>query len=138
MSSANLPVLTIDGSQFDDLEGFAREFSKLLCHYTWRGNLDAFNDILRGGFGTPVGGFVLRWLNSARSRHVLGWEATAAWYEQQVLPHCHPSNRQRVLDELALAKRGEGETLFDRFIEIIQAHGPGGEESDDRVVLELW
>lgn len=137
MSSADLPVLTIDGSQFDDLEGFAREFSKLLCHYTWRGNLDAFNDILRGGFGTPEGGFVLRWLSSARSRQVLGWEATVAWYEQ-VLPRCHPSNRQRMQGELALAQRREGPTLFDRFIEIIRAHGPGGEESDDHVILELW
>jgi hypothetical protein len=49
----DLPVLVIDGADFSDFDGFAREFSRLLCNYTWRGNLDAFNDILRGGSGRP-------------------------------------------------------------------------------------
>jgi RNAse (barnase) inhibitor barstar len=69
---SDLPVLVIDGARFADLDGFAREFSRLLRDYTWRGNLDAFNDILRGGFGTPENGWVLRWLNSERSRNALG------------------------------------------------------------------
>jgi hypothetical protein len=51
--SDGLPVLVIDGAHFSDLDGFTREFSRLLVNYTWRGNLDAFNDLLRGGFGTP-------------------------------------------------------------------------------------
>ncbi|WP_153278077.1 hypothetical protein [Saccharothrix syringae] len=25
------------GARFTDLDGFAREFSRLLCHYTWWG-----------------------------------------------------------------------------------------------------
>ncbi|MFE9959559.1 hypothetical protein [Micromonospora sp. NPDC005299] len=60
-------MLVIDGAHFSDFDGFAREFSRLLCHYTWRGTLDAFNDLLRGGFGTPEGGWVLRWRNSELS-----------------------------------------------------------------------
>lgn len=68
----DLPVLTVDGARFSDLDGFAREFSRLLDGYTWRGNLDAFNDVLRGGFGTPEGGWVLRWLGSEQSREALG------------------------------------------------------------------
>jgi RNAse (barnase) inhibitor barstar len=67
-----LPVLVVDGANFSDLDGFAREFSKLLRDYAWRGNLDAFNDILRGGFGTPEDGWLLRWLNSDLSRAALG------------------------------------------------------------------
>ena len=51
--AAVLPVLVIEGTAFDDFEGFQREFSRLLTDYAWNGNLDAFNDILRGGFGTP-------------------------------------------------------------------------------------
>ena len=47
--SDHLPVLVIDGANFSDLDGFAREFSRLLRNYTWRGNLDGFNDLLRGG-----------------------------------------------------------------------------------------
>jgi RNAse (barnase) inhibitor barstar len=69
---SDLPVLVIDGARFSSFEGFAREFSRLLRDHTWRGNLDAFNDILRGGFGTPDGGWVLRWVNSDLSRTALG------------------------------------------------------------------
>jgi RNAse (barnase) inhibitor barstar len=54
--SDDLPVLVIDGANFTDFDGFAAEFSRLLGNYTWRGNLDAFNDVLRGGFGTPEHG----------------------------------------------------------------------------------
>lgn len=66
------PVLVLDGDAFEDFPGFAREFSTLLKDREWRGNLNAFNDILRGGFGTPDGGWTLRWLNSGRSRSALG------------------------------------------------------------------
>jgi RNAse (barnase) inhibitor barstar len=59
------PVIMIDGAAFHDYEGFGREFSNHLDSDQWSGNLDAFNDILRGGFGTPDGGFVFRWVNSA-------------------------------------------------------------------------
>ena len=38
--------------------------------------LDAFNDILRGGFGTPENSWVLRRLDSESSRTALGYEAT--------------------------------------------------------------
>jgi hypothetical protein len=34
-----------------DFEGFHRAFSALLEDHAWHGNLDAFNDILRGGSG---------------------------------------------------------------------------------------
>jgi hypothetical protein len=70
--AAAKPVLVMDGSRFTDLDGFAREFSRFLTDYEWHGNLDAFNDILGGGFGTPEGGFVLRWLHSDESRDRLG------------------------------------------------------------------
>jgi len=136
MAPAGLPVLTIDGNQFDDLDGFVREFSTLLDNHDWHGNLDAFNDILRGGFGTPEGGFVLRWLNSARSRQMLGWEATIEWYERTLVT-CHPANREHLQAELDSARRREGTTLFDWLIGIISDHGPGGTESENQVNLEL-
>ncbi len=65
----------LDGSRFATLGEFARYFSETVLEgYQWRGNLDAFNDILRGGFGTPEGGFVLVWRNHDRSRRALGAE----------------------------------------------------------------
>jgi hypothetical protein len=43
----------IDGTQFSSLEEFAEYFSELvLVDHHWHGKLEAFNDILRGGFGT--------------------------------------------------------------------------------------
>ncbi|QFZ24229.1 barstar family protein [Saccharothrix syringae] len=131
-----LPVLIVDGARFTDLDGFAHEFSRLLCHYTWRGNLDAFNDLLRGGFGTPENGWVLRWLNSETSRAALGHEAT--FRRLQGLPaSCHPSHRSDIRARIAVARRGEGPTLFDEIVDIICDHGPDGEESEDGVLLEL-
>jgi RNAse (barnase) inhibitor barstar len=133
---ANVPVLVIDGASFRDFEGFQREFSALLEDYTWHGNLDAFNDILRGGFGTPETGWVLRWLNSDLSRRALGYEATLERLEAR-LKACHPSNVDHFRQRIDMARRGEGPTLFDEIVEIIRVHGPGGEEQEDGVVLEL-
>jgi hypothetical protein len=134
--SDDLPVLVIDGANFADFDGFAREFSRLLRNYAWRGNLDAFNDLLRGGFGTPEHGWVLRWLNSEPSRAALGYEETARRLEGLLLT-CHPSQRPNIRARINSARRGEGPTLFDEIVDIIRVHGPGGNESEDGVLLEL-
>jgi RNAse (barnase) inhibitor barstar len=131
-----LPVLVVDGALFSDLDGFASQFSTLFDAHTWHGNLDAFNDILRGGFGTPGTRWVLRWINSDQSRGALGHEATARWLEQHLVT-CHPANREHVQAELDEARRGTGPTLFDRIVDIIRDHGPDGSETDDAVVLKL-
>jgi RNAse (barnase) inhibitor barstar len=73
VNPAGLPTLFIDGDRFSDLDGFYDEVSEhLIPGAEWGRNLDAFNDILRGGFGTPESGFHLRWLNSQKSRQELG------------------------------------------------------------------
>lgn len=127
----------IDGKHFATLAEFAAVFSKtVLGDYTWNGNLDAFNDILRGGFGTPDGGFTLVWQNSAKSRRDLGHPETARWYETNIRT-CHPTNTERVQQELEAARRAEGETIFDWLVEIIRTHGPGGNEAEDGVELRL-
>ena len=95
------PRYTIDGLEFSTLDEFARLFSsRLLRDYVWHGSLDAFNDILRGGFGTPEQGFVLIWRHHKASRRQLG-------------------------------------KVFDILVEIIRAHGPGGDEEEDGVELIL-
>jgi hypothetical protein len=132
-----LPVIEIDGTRFHDLDGFAAEFSaKALSGRRWGGHLDAFNDILRGGFGTPEGGFVLRWRNSSLSIDRLGYDETIRRFER-IRRTCHPANVPRFEAELAAARRGEGPTLFDMIVEIIHTHGPGGSEAEDNVMLEL-
>lgn len=59
----------IDGNKIYDLESFYSEFSdKVLHNNDWGHNLDAFNDVLYGGFGTPAEGYILVWSNSLRSK----------------------------------------------------------------------
>ena len=92
----------LDGPRITSLDAFYDEVSNVLVPGRWWGrNLDAFDDILRGGFGTPKTGFILRWQHADVSRAALG-----------------PS-------------------IFDRLIDIIREHGPGGEQSEDKVELIL-
>lgn len=127
----------VDGNAFSTLEEFACHFSaNVLAGYQWQGSLDALNDILRGGFGTPEEGFELMWVKSARSRQVLGHRETVRQLELR-LQRCHPENRSKVLAELSAAKAGEGPTVFDWLVSVIRQHGPGGSESEDGVHLLL-
>jgi RNAse (barnase) inhibitor barstar len=126
---------TIDGGNFSTLEEFARHFSAVVLEqHEWRGNLDSFNDILRGGFGTPDEGFVLVWRNHHRSKQCLGHIEAARRFEL-MLTTCHPSNIPAVQRQLSDARLGKGPTLFDELIEVIRIHGPGGRESVDGVEL---
>jgi RNAse (barnase) inhibitor barstar len=138
----SLPVVTkrvrqIDGSRLDSLRGFWDEVeTKLIAGREWGRNLDAFNDILRGGFGTPEDGFVLRWRHSERSRRVLGYAETLRWLEAKARG-CHPDNVKAVENDIAAARRGQGPTLFDIILEIVRTHGAGGAEEGDGVELDL-
>ena len=127
----------IDGARFTTLEEFYDEVSRVLIPGGyWGHNLDAFNDILRGGFGTPDGGFTFVWKNSALSRQALGYPETVHQLQLR-LSRCHPSNREYVAQDLETAKRAEGPTVFDWLVEIIQMHGRGGAEEEDNVELIL-
>jgi RNAse (barnase) inhibitor barstar len=130
-------LYTIDGAHFTTLEGFYGEVSRILIPgAAWGHNLDAFNDILSGGFGTPDDGFILRWMNTELSRRHLGHAETVRQLEKR-LARCHPSNRASVAADLKDARQGRGPTVFDWLVEIIRRHGPGGDSAGDGVVLEL-
>ena len=113
----------IDGEKFDDIEGFYCEIDTLLTkNLTWRTghNLDAFNDILRGGFGVHEYGEPIKiiWTNYKKSRKDFGYAATVKHYEK-MLSTCHPSNIDGVQRKLDAAKSENGKTLLDIIIEII-------------------
>jgi len=133
----NKRVYEIDGAAFSTLEEFYDEVSrKVILNASWGHNLDAFNDILRGGFGTPDEGFVLRWKNSELSRQRLNYKETIRQLERR-FHRCHTTNRGDVTADLEHAKSGRGPTVFDWLVEIIEVHCPGGAESADGVELEL-
>jgi RNAse (barnase) inhibitor barstar len=131
------PHLEIDGAAFEDLQGFFDEVSrKLVPGAEWGRNLDAFDDVLRGGFGTPEGGFVLHWRNSALSRARLAHQETVRVLERRLVT-CHPLNVPFVREDLEAAHLGRGPTLFQTLVALICAHGPGGDEAEDGVELVL-
>jgi RNAse (barnase) inhibitor barstar len=131
------PIIEIDGSRFDTLNGFWEEISvRLIPGARWGRNFDAFNDILREGFGTPQGGFRLRWVNFQWSVEALGYPETIRWLENKI-QHCHPDSVEFVKREIEAARGAEGPTLADIITDIIRIHGPGGVEEDDGIELEL-
>jgi hypothetical protein len=75
-------------------------------------------------------------VNSERSRAALGFPETVRWLEQKIR-RCHPSNVPSAEADLRAVREGQGQTLFDIVVEIIRAHGPGGDEAEDGIVLEL-
>jgi RNAse (barnase) inhibitor barstar len=127
----------LDGTKVTSLEAFFDLVSDTLIPGAfWGRNLDAFDDILSGGFGTPDDGFVLRWTESEISRSNLGYPETIRQLEKR-LERCHPTNRDSVRTELSRAQQGEGDTVFYWLIDIIRRHGAGGEDAKDNVRLVL-
>jgi len=130
-------VFVLDGAKFSSLDEFYPYFAAAVSLNTdWGRNLDAFNDVLRGGFGTPEGGFILRWENSALSRERLGYPKTIKWF-RRLLARCHSESVIDFRQSAAGAIQGRGRTLFDLIVEIIRDHGPGGDEEEDGVELRL-
>ncbi|MEZ5043285.1 MAG: barstar family protein [Saprospiraceae bacterium] len=118
--------LEIDGGRFSNLKGFYDEIERgLTSGLDWKigRNLDAFDDVLEGGFGMHDYGedAELIWMNSERSKLKLGYEETVK-YLQDKLGKCHPTAKREVRQELELAKNGTGKTLFEIIVEIIKEH----------------
>lgn len=110
-------VFEIDGTAFEDFDGFIREFDRGFVSRVggnWTGNLDAFNDYLSWA-DTPC---AIRWRQSNKSRDSLGHAAMAEWLTGN-LTRCHPANVESVQERLDNARNGNGPTLFDWLVEII-------------------
>ncbi len=136
-ASIQKKVYEIDGNRFQTLEEFYAEIGRVLIPDSyWGSNLDAFNDILRGKFGTPEEGFVIKWIHSNKSRECLGYPETIKQLRKRLI-RCHPSNRKSVAADLLQAESNKGPTVFDWLVEIIQDHCIGGREEEDGVELIL-
>lgn len=131
-------VYEIDGIRFSTLEEFFAEFSRVVIPGFEPGshNLDAFDDVLGGGCGTPDEGFTLRWKNHEESRRRLGYAETVRQLELR-MARCHPTNRAHVSGDLKRAQAQQGPTVFEWLTEIIRDHSPGGRYPADRIDLLL-
>lgn len=117
----------VEGARVGSLEDFWRVIGEAVNGPGgyFGGNLDALNDCLRGGFGTPDDGdWEIEWRDHELSRRNLGHPETARQLEIR-LTRCHPSNDDHVRAQLADARAGRGETAFDWLVAIIEGQIPG-------------
>ena len=118
--------IIINGDVISDIPSFYREINRVfMAGEDWQlgDSLDAFNDLLYGGFGVirnnePV---VLLWKNIERSRTALGYAVTKRYYEEKLLPDS-PFNKEHFREKLDALNNGTGQTYFDILLEIIAAH----------------
>lgn len=120
-------VYGVDGRRIESLEDFWLVMGEAVNGpggYFGR-NLDAFNDCLRGGFGTPEDDdYIVEWHHHEQSRAALGYPETVRQLERR-LARCHPSNRPAVRADLEAARAGQGPTVFDWLAEIFEDQIPG-------------
>ncbi len=118
-------MIVINGDHFFDLPGFYEEISQLLMKNTdWKvGTLDGFNDILYGGYGVIENKEEVQiiWKNASKSEKDLGIDTTREFYENKI-KQGKPFNVEFIQQKLDELLSGNGQTLFDILIEIIQSH----------------
>lgn len=82
----------------------------------WKvGTLDGFDDILYGFQGEII------WKYSAKSKQDLGFEATKVFYENKI-KQGKPFNIQLIQQKLDDLIDGNGQTLFEILVEILESH----------------
>ena len=118
-----MKTFIIDGGTFSNLEEFYNEVQKVLTdNFTGFGrNLDAFNDVLRGGFGKfeYEEQIELIWKSSDKSREALGYSETVRYLKGK-LKRCHPSNFANVQKELEAGEKQKGPTIYEIILESIR------------------
>ena len=90
-----MTTFILDGNNFSNMESFYREIDKLLTkNLQWKTghNLNAFNDLLRGGFNVheynePI---TIRWINYGKSKKELGDEMVLILLE--IMLNCDDSD----------------------------------------------
>lgn len=110
-------MTVINGGHFSDLEGFYEEISQLFMKdEDWKvGTLDGFDDILYG-VETDI-----TWKDSQQSKEDLGLDLTKEFYENKI-KQGKPFNVQLIQQKLDELIAGNGQTLFEILIEIIESH----------------
>ncbi|MCI3935685.1 ribonuclease inhibitor [Chryseobacterium aahli] len=121
----NKKTAVINGSHFSDLSGFYEEVSQVLMKEAdWKvGTLDGFDDILYGGFGVfeSKDEIEIIWKDSQKSKEKLGLEATKEFYENKI-KQGKPFNINLAQEKLDDLIAGNGQTLFEILVEIIESH----------------
>lgn len=110
-------MTVINGSHFSNLDAFYEEVSLLfLKDENWKvGTLDGFDDILYGYEGEII------WKDARKSKEDLGFDLTKEFYENKIRQG-KPFNVTLIQQKLDDLINGNGQTLFEILIEIIESH----------------
>jgi RNAse (barnase) inhibitor barstar len=115
--------ITIYGRNINDITSFYAEVNRVFMQTeNWEigESLDAFNDLLYGGFGAISGNepVELIWTDAAISADSLGYLTTKAYYKNKLHPGS-PFNKEHFNDKLKELESGNSQTYFDILVEII-------------------
>ena len=118
--------ILINGENIFDIETFYQEINRVFMHNeTWEigESLDAFNDLLYGGFGEIKGkeSLELIWKNFEENRKSLGLEVTLNFYKAK-LKSPEIFNSKFIQEKIEDLHSGNGQTYFEIILEIIAEH----------------
>jgi len=116
--------ITIDGRDFTTLEGFYGAIGRAVIgpNHPDSGNLDWLNNILSWPCGEEMAPYTLVWRNSEESRRRLGHAETVRQMEQRKVWR-FPFGDAKAVSDIEAARRGEGPTVFDWLVEVIERNG---------------
>lgn len=118
--------LVIDGNLIHDIASFYQEINRVFMPgEDWKiaQSLDAFDDLLYGGFGALRGAeeTEIVWLNIDKSKEALGYQVTRDYYKSKLKPGSgfNKSLFEQKLDDL---ESGVGQTYFEILVSILASH----------------
>jgi uncharacterized protein (TIGR02996 family) len=113
--------ITIDGRDFSTLEGFIGTLGRAIYgeDHQDTANLDWLNDILAWRRGELMSTYTLVWRNSEESRQRLGHAETVREMEKRK-ERRFPFGLAKAVSDIEEARRGEGPTVFDWIMELIE------------------
>ncbi|WP_260598919.1 barstar family protein [Sphingomonas endolithica] len=119
-------MLTIIGTHIHDIPSFYDEINRVFMSgegWTLGESLDAFDDMLRGGYGAISGGEPIRlvWQDIDQSRARLGVEVTRTFLQGK-LDRPELYNAKLAAGQLEALDEGRGKTYFEIVVAIIAEH----------------
>ncbi len=126
MILATTKTLTIVGKDIHNISSFYAEINRVfMSEENWKlgENLDALDDMLRGGYGAIRGYPCVKlvWKDIGVARSSLGLEATRT-YLRAKLERPDLYNVDWINDQISALEAGTGQTYFEIILEIIAGH----------------
>ncbi|MFT3696484.1 MAG: hypothetical protein QM831_25310 [Kofleriaceae bacterium] len=132
-------LLTIDGRSFSTVDGLFDTLNRVVLP-RWQpekpADLRELERLLGSGHGRHPGDVILRWRNSELSRAQLGYAEMVRYLEAR-LAVCPPHHVDHIHEELALARRGDGLTMFEEIVAMFERQGDGFDTPETWIYLEL-